>query len=335
MPVLRRILATLPILFGAAVFTFVLTRVLPGDAAAFLASGQASAEEIAALRSQLGLDRPMHLQLLDYLARLAQGDWGQSFTTGQPVAMDLLQRLPASLELSLFAFALALAIGVPLGIAAALQPGRASDHLCRAVCTAGSCAPTFVVGLVLIYLLYFSLGWAAEPIGRLDSMLAPPPLHTGFLLIDTALAADWPAWRSAFAHLLLPGISMALFSVAPLARITRSSMLAVLSSDFMRTTRALGLPQRQALVTYALRNAMLPVLTTMGLVFSYMLGANVVIEKLFAWPGIGSYAIDALMSADHAPVQGFVLLVAVLFSLVNLLVDLLGQWADPRSRGSA
>ncbi|MDM0059065.1 ABC transporter permease [Variovorax fucosicus] len=334
MLILRRVLATLPILFGAAVFTFMLTRVLPGDAASFLASGQASAEEISALRAQLGLDQPLHLQLLGYLGQLARGDWGQSFTTGQPVVTDLLQRLPASLELSLIAFALALAIGVPLGVAAALRPGHWIDHLCRAVCTAGSCAPTFVVGLLLIYAFYFLLGWAAEPIGRLDAMLAPPPVHTGFLLIDAAWAGDAPAWRSAFGHLLLPGVSMALFSIAPLARITRSSMLGVLSSDFMRTARALGLPRRQTVVAYALRNALLPVLTTLGMVFSYMLGANVVIEKLFAWPGIGSYALDALMSADHAPVQGFVLLVAVLFSLVNLLVDLLGQWADPRSAGA-
>ncbi|MFT4266863.1 MAG: ABC transporter permease [Xenophilus sp.] len=331
MPILRRLLATLPILFGAAVFTFVLTRVLPGDAAAFLASGQASPQEIAALRTQLGLDQPLHVQLLDYLARLARGDWGQSFTTGQPVAADLLQRLPASLELSLFAFALALAIGLPLGLAAALRPGRWPDQLCRAVCTAGSCAPTFVVGLLLIYALYFRLGWAAEPVGRLDTLLAPPPVATGFLLIDAALARDGAAWRSALAHLLLPGLSMALFSVAPLARVTRSAMLSVLGSDFMRTANALGLPRAQVVLAYGLRNALLPVLTTLGLVFSYMLGANVVIEKLFAWPGIGSYALDALMNADHAPVQGFVLLVAVVFSLVNLGVDLLGQWADPRA----
>ena len=331
MLILRRILATLPILFGAAVFTFILTRVLPGDPAAFLASGQASAEEIAALRTQLGLDQPLHAQLLDYLARLARGDWGQSFTTGQSVITDLLQRLPASLELSLFAFALALAIGLPLGLAAALRPGRWPDHLCRAVCTTGSCAPTFVVGLLLIYAFYFRLGWAAEPVGRLDALLAPPPGVTGFLLIDAALAGDGAAWRSALSHLLLPGLSMALFSVAPLARVTRSAMLSVLGSDFIRTAHALGLPGSQVVLGYALRNALLPVLTTLGLVFSYMLGANVVIEKLFAWPGIGSYALDALMAADHAPVQGFVLLVAIVFSLVNLGVDLLGQWADPRS----
>lgn len=331
MQILRRLLATLPILFGAAVFTFVLTRVLPGDAASFLASGQASADEIAALRTRLGLDQPLHVQLLDYLVRLAHGDWGQSFTTGQPVISDLLQRLPASLELSLFAFAITLAIGLPLGLAAALRPGRWPDHLCRALCTAGSCAPTFVVGLLLIYAFYFRLGWAAEPVGRLDALLAPPPTLTGFLLLDAALARDGAAWRSALAHLLLPGLAMASFSVAPLARVTRSSMLAVLGSDFMRTARALALPPWRIALAYGLRNALLPVLTTLGLVFSYMLGANVVIEKLFAWPGIGGYALDALMSADHAPVQGFVLLVAIVFSLVNLGVDLLGQWADPRS----
>lgn len=335
MLLLRRLLATLPILLGAAVFTFVLTRVLPGDAAAALASGQASAEEIAALRAQLGLDRPLHLQLLDYLARLAHGDWGQSFTTGQAVATDLLQRLPASLELGLFAFVLALLAGLALGVAAALRPGRWPDRLCRAVSTLGSCAPTFVVGLLLVYVFYFRLGWAAEPVGRIGALLVPPPTVTGFLLVDTALAGDGAAWRSALSHLLLPALSMALFAVAPLARVTRSALLGVLGSDFIRTAQALGLPGHQVVLGYALRNALLPVLTTLGLVFSYMLGANVVVEKLFAWPGIGSYALDALMAADPAPVQGFVLLVAILFSGVNLLVDLVGQWADPRSAGGA
>lgn len=328
--IVRRMLATLPIVLGAAVFTFLLTRVLPGDAASFLASGQATPAEIAQLRQSLGLDRPLPEQLLHYLAQLARGDWGQSFTTGQPVTADLLQRLPASLELTFFAFGLALITGIPLGVAAATRPGSWIDHLCRAIGTAGSCAPTFVVGLLLIYTFYFLLGWAAEPIGRIDALVAPPPTRTGFLLIDALLAGDGTAWRSALSHLMLPGISMALFSVAPLARITRSAMLSVLASDFMRTARALGLPRTRVLFGYALRNALLPVLTTLGMVFSYMLGANVVIEKLFAWPGVGSYALDALMASDPAPVQGFVLLIATLFALVNLLVDLAGAAADPR-----
>ncbi|MDM0035160.1 ABC transporter permease [Variovorax sp. J22P271] len=328
--IVRRLLATVPILIGAAVFTFFLTRVLPGDAASFLASGQATPAEVAQLRQSLGLDRPLPEQLLHYLAQLARGDWGRSFTTGQAVTADLLQRLPASLELTFFAFGLALATGIPLGVAAATRPGSWIDHLCRAIGTAGSCAPTFVVGLLLIYAFYFLLGWAAEPIGRIDALVAPPPTRSGFLLVDALLAGDGAAWRSALSHLLLPGLSMALFSVAPLARITRSAMLAVLASDFMRSARALGLPRRRVLFGYALRNALLPVLTTLGMVFSYMLGANVVVEKLFAWPGIGSYALDALMASDPAPVQGFVLLVATLFALVNLLVDLAGAAADPR-----
>lgn len=327
-----RVLAAVPVLFGAAVFTFLLTRVLPGDPAAFLASGpQAGPEEIAALRHQLGLDRSLPDQLWHYLGALARGDWGQSFLTGQPVLVDLVQRLPASVELASAGLLLAVLAGLPLGAAAALRPGSAIDHACRAVCTAGSCMPPFVTGLVLIAVFYVGLGWAAEPVGRLG-FAAPPPTHTGLLLVDAAIAGDWEAWRSALARLVLPATSLALFSLAPLARIARASLLAVLSSDYLRTARALALPAPVLLGGYAFRNALLPVLNTLGLVFSYMLGASVVVEKLFAWPGIGSYAMDALLAADHAPVQGFVLSVAAVFVLVNLAVDLLAAALDPRAR---
>lgn len=328
----QRGLQAVPVLLGAALFTFVLTRVLPGDPAAFLASGPgAGPEAVEAIRHQLGLDRPLHEQLVRYLLDLARGDWGQSFTTGQPVLSDLLQRLPASLELTLLAFALTLLMGLSLGTAAALRPGSWRDHLCRACCSVGSCLPAFVGGLCLIQLFYAQLGWAPEPIGRFDMVLTPPPTRTGFLLIDTLLVGDLAGWRVAAGHLLLPALAMALFSLAPLARVTRASLLAVLGSEPLRTATALGLPRRQ-IVQYALHNALLPILTTLGLVFSYMLGANVVVEKLFAWPGIGSYALDALMAADHAPVQGFVLLVAALFVAVNLGIDLLYGMVDPRTR---
>ncbi|MBP6895489.1 MAG: ABC transporter permease [Pseudacidovorax sp.] len=332
---LRRLAAAPPVLLAAAVFTFLLMRWLPGDPAAVLASGQATPQELAALRTQLGLDRPLAEQLLHYLADLARGDWGQSLLTGQPVLSDLLARLPATLELTGFAFAITVVFGLPLGVAAALRPQGWPDRLCRWVTTAGGCAPTFVVGLLLIQLFYVLAGWAAEPIGRIDPALELPPLRSGLLLVDAALAGDAAAWRSALGHLLLPGVSMALFSLAPLARITRSAMLTALASDYLRSARALGLPARQVVLDYALRGALLPVLTTLGMVFSYMLGANVVVEKLFAWPGIGSYALDALMAADRAPLQGFVLLVALLFTAVNLAVDLLALAVDPRARGLA
>lgn len=326
-----RVLTTLPILLGTVVFTFLLTHVLPGDPAAFLASGpNAGPEEIAQIRSRLGLDQPLHTQLQRYLEALLHGDWGLSHTTGQPVLVDLWQRLPATLELTFVAFALTLAVALPLGSAAALRPGSAWDRACTLLTVGGSCMPSFVIALLLIYVFYFLLGWAPEPTGRIDAMLAPPPQATGFLLVDSVLAARWDGLASAAGRLLLPSVAMAFFSLAPVARLTRASLLGVLRSDPVRTSRALGLPRR-AVLAGALHLALLPVVTSAGMVFSYMLSANVVIEKVFAWPGIGSYALDALMAADHAPLQGFVLLVALLFVGVNLLVDLLHARIDPRA----
>jgi ABC-type dipeptide/oligopeptide/nickel transport system permease component len=333
--VAARMLAALPVLAGAVVFTFLLTHVLPGDPAAFLASGpSAGPEEIAQIRARMGLDQPLPVQLWHYLAALAQGDWGQSHTTGQPVWTDLRQRLPATLELTFVAFTLTLAVALPLGAAAALRPRSIWDRACTLLTVGGSCMPTFVIALLLVYVFYFLLGWAPEPTGRIDAMLAPPPAVTGFLLVDSLLAGRADAFASAAGRLLLPAVAMALFSLAPLARLMRASLLGVLRSDPVRTARALGLPRRAVLAS-ALHLALLPVVTGAGMVFSYMLSANVVIEKVFAWPGIGSYALDALLASDHAPLQGFVLLVALLFVGVNLGVDLLHGRIDPRAGSQA
>jgi len=330
--VLKRILAVLPVLAGAVLFTFVIMRVLPGDPAAMLASGPGSGpEEVAALRRQLGLDRPLAEQLVLYVGDIARGDLGRSFTTGEPVVRDLLQRLPASLELTFSALLLAVATALPLGIAAALRPGSVIDHACRLVATVGTSLPAFVVGLGLIYAFYFALGWAPEPIGRLDGWMDPPAAVTGFVLVDSALAGDGPAFLSGLRHLVLPSITMALFALAPLARITRGAMLDLLSSDFIRTARSLGLSRWTILVHYALRNALIAIVTALGMVFSTMLGANVLVEKVFAWPGVSSYAIDALMSSDYAPVQGFVLVVAGIFAAANLVIDIVYGLVDPRA----
>jgi peptide/nickel transport system permease protein len=324
-------MSSLPALFGVVVFTFLLMRVLPGDPAVFFASGpQAGPEEIAMIRQQMGLDKPVPQQLVLYLGDLGQGNLGRSLTTGQPVLADLRNRLPASLELTFTALLLALLTAVPLGVAAALRPGSLVDHLVRFICALGVCVPTFVSGLLLIYVFYYLLGLAPDPTGRIDIFLTPPPRITGFLLIDFALAGDWEGWSAAARQLVLPAFTMALFVVAPLARMTRASMLASLGSDFIRTAKSLGLSGRKVIVTYALRNAILPVLTIAGIVFSTMLGANVLVEKVFSWPGVASYALDALLSSDYAPVQGFVLLMAVIFVFVNLTVDVLYGIADPR-----
>jgi peptide/nickel transport system permease protein len=327
----QRLVLSLPALLGVVVVTFMLMRVLPGDPAVFFASGpSAGQQEIEDLRRQMGLDRPIPVQLIRYLGEVATGDLGRSLTTGQPVLQDIGRRLPASLELTFTALLIALLLSVPLGVAAALRPGSMVDHAVRMVCTLGVCVPTFVSGLLLIYVFYYLLGWAPDPTARLDIFASTPPDITGFYLIDFALTGDWDGWRAALAQLALPAFSMALFVLAPLARMTRASMLAVLGSDFIRTAHALGLPRRRIIVGYALRNALLPVLTITGIVFSTMLGANVLVEKVFSWPGVASYALDALLASDYAPVQAFVLLMAIIFVLVNVAIDILYGVADPR-----
>lgn len=326
----RRLLGAIPSLFAVIVVTFVIMRLLPGDPAAFFAGAAATEEAVAQIRTQLGLDESMFRQFWIYLQALAQGDMGRSFTTGQPVTTDLLERLPASLELTLLGLAMAIMVGLPLGILAATRPNSWVDHLCRLLTTSGVCLPTFFTGLVLIYIFYYLLGWAPAPMGRLDLFSSPPDKVTGFYLIDSLLMGDWELFNSALAQLILPAITLGLFALAPLARMTRAGLLGVLNSDFIRTAHANGLPRHVILLSYALRNTLLPVINTMGMVFSYLLGINVLVEKVFAWPGVGSYALEALMASDYSPVQGFVLAIAVLYVLLNLTVDLTCSLIDPR-----
>ena len=328
--ILKRLLAALPNLAGVIVVTFLLTRAIPGDPAAYFAGASATTEAVEQIRQQLGLDRPLLEQFFRYVADLARGDLGLSLTTGQPVLQELMARLPASLELVLLALLLACAVAIPLGVAAATRPGSWIDQLARLVTTAGVSLPTFFTGLLLAYVFYFLLGWAPSPLGRLDPMFSPPPTVTGLYLVDAALAGDRALWWAAAKQLVLPVLTMAIFVLAPIARMTRASMLAVLSSDFVRTARASGLSRGTVLVRYALRNALLPVVTTLGMVFGFMIGSSVVIEKVFGWPGVGSYAIDALTASDYAPVQGFVLAMGILFVLLNLLIDVLYVVIDPR-----
>ena len=326
----QRLLGALPNIAGVVVITFILTRALPGDPAAYFAGGAATQEAVDQVREQLGLNKPLVEQFFAYLGALARGDLGLSLTTGRPGLQELLARLPASLELVLIALLAACAVALPLGVLAATRPGSWIDQLCRILTTAGVSLPTFFTGLLLAYVFYFLLGWAPSPLGRLDPMFSPPPAITGFFVIDGLLAGDPALAWAAAKQLVLPVATMALFVLAPIARMTRASMLAVLSADFVRTARASGLSSGTVLVTYALRNALLPVVTTLGMVFGFMLGSSVIVEKVFAWPGVGSYAIDALTASDYAPVQGFVLAMGILFVLLNLLVDVLYVLIDPR-----
>ncbi|WP_306140618.1 ABC transporter permease [Roseibium sp. MMSF_3412] len=325
-----RITHAIPVILGVVVVSFLLTRALPGDPAVYFAGAAADEESIAEIRTALGLDKPLYEQFIIYAGDVATGDLGNSLSTGQPVLEDLANRLPASLELTLTALLLSCSIAIPLGVLAATRPGSAVDHLCRVLVTAGVSLPTFFTGVVLIYVFYYLLGIAPSPLGRLDFIYIEPDHVTGFYLIDAAIAGDWETWLGALKQLVLPAATLALFTLAPLARMTRAAMLSALSSDYIRTARAAGLTEDKVLFTYAFRNALLPVITTLGMVFSFTLGANVLVEKVFAWPGIGSYAVEALVVSDYAAVQGFVLAMALLFVALNLVIDLTYTLIDPR-----
>ena len=328
----KRVASAIPSLIGVVIVTFLLTRVLPGDTATYFAGPAATPAAIAEIRQKLGLDLPLIVQFWNYVTDLVRGNLGTSLTTGQPVVKEIAARLPASGELTLIGLVLALAIALPLGVLAALRQGSWIDHLCRIVATAGVSLPVFFTGLLFVYVFYFLLGWAPAPLGRLDVFSSAPPEVTGFYLIDSVIARDFGTFRAAAAQLALPAITLAVFSLAPIARITRASMLSVLGSEFIRTARAAGLEPSTVVIRYALRNALLPIVTTLRMVFSFLLGANVLVEKVFAWPGIGSYAVEALIASDYAPVQGFVLAMAILYVLLNLCIDLLYSVIDPRVR---
>ena len=240
--------------------------------------------------------------------------------------------MPASAELTLLGLIVSMRSRCRSASSRRRGPDSLIDHTCRVVTTAGVSLPVFFTGLILVYVFYYLLGWAPAPLGRLDVFFSPPPQVTGFYLIDSLIAGDLELFWPSLKQLILPALTLGIFSLAPIARMTRASMLAVLASDFVRTARASGLSPYTVIVTYAFRNAMIPVVTTLGMVFSFLLGANVLVEKVFAWPGIGSFAVEALIASDFAPVQGFVLTMAIMYVALNLIIDILYGLIDPRVR---
>ena len=329
----NRVLTALPSLVGVVIVTFLLARALPGDPAAYYAGSSATPASIAQIRAQLGLDKPLIAQFGDYVQRLAHGDLGHSVSSGQSVLADLSTRLPASAELTLAALGFALLIGLPLGVLAALRQGSWIDHVCRVVVSVGAAFPTFFVALMFVFVFYYELGIAPEPLGRFNEVYHTlPAAHPGFLVIDSIIAGDPEALWATLAQLVLPAASLGLFALAPIARVARAAMLEALGSDYVRTARAMGLSSAKVSLGYALRNAMLPIVNVLGMVFSFLLGANVLVEQVFAWPGIGAYAVNAVIASDYAAVQGFVLMMAALYVGLNLLVDIAVAALDPRVR---
>ena len=329
--ILRRLMSVVPTLFGVTLISFFLTYTLPGNPALVKAGPLATPEYLAEIERKMGLDQPVWVQYGRYVGGLFRGDLGESSATGRPVLQDFLQRLPATLELTLASLILAVLIGVPLGVLSAVHRDTIVDHLGRIVGVAGVAMPTFWTGLLFIYVFFYVVGWAPPPLGRLASGLSPPTSITGLYVIDSLLTANWPALWSSLGQLALPAFTLAFSVMAPLARMVRATMPEILQSDYITAAWAAGLPRRRV-IGDALRNALITVVTTIGVVFGFLMAGNAVVETVFAWPGIGHYAVTALMTKDSGPIQSFVLFVAVMYVIVNLAVDLLYGLVDPRVR---
>lgn len=329
--IVRRIGGLILVMVGVSIITFALAQLVPVDPAAAALGGNAREEQIAAYREQLGLDRPVVEQYLNYVSRLLQGDFGNSIRTRRPVADDLRDFLPATLELSLAALLVSLFLGIPLGMAAALRRNSWVDALARLLALIGGSIPIFYLGLLLISIFYRQLQWLPGP-GRLDSTMNPPDTITGLYSVDALLTGNWEVLGNSLYHLILPAITLGYFSTAVLLRMTRSAMLEVLSQDYVRTARAKGLGYRVVVWRHALRNALPPVLTTIGVTFGSLLSGAVLTETIFNWPGLGRYATTSVTSLDFPAVMGVTLVAAIVYPLVNTLVDISYTFVDPRIR---
>jgi peptide/nickel transport system permease protein len=326
---LRRTVTLVITLLGIMVVTFFISLVIPVDPLASIAGPQAPQETVDRLRVLYGFDQPVYVQFGRYMNRLFHGNLGTSFQTGRPVLDDILHYFPATIELASLALILSIVVGIPLGVLSAVYRNSPVDHFSRILSLIGVSMPVFWLGLVLLLIFYFKLGWFPEP-GRLDIMLIEPTRVTGFLLIDSLLARDFEVFWDALKHLALPAAVLGLYGLAGIARIVRSSMLDVLSQEYIKTARIKGLNEFLVLTRHALRNALIPAVTVIGLTYGGLLEGSVLTETIFAWPGLGRYLATAFLTLDLNAVVGGTMLVALTYCLVNLGVDLVYAFLNPK-----
>ncbi len=326
----KRILLLIPILLGISIITFAITHIIPGDPLYILLSPYAKVEDVQKARIKLGMDKPLYVQYGIYLNDVLHGDLGYAYRTRKPVIDDIKQRFPATFELTTLSLFLAVVVGVPLGVQAAVHRDTWYDHIIRIISVGGVSIPIFWTGVVLIYILYFKLHIAPPPLGRMGFGDIPPHTITGLYILDSILTRNWTALGTSLKYIALPAITLSFAMLAPIMRITRNSMLEVLNSNYVRTARSLGLTPNTVVYRDALRNALLPVVTSIGQILGWSLGGEVLVEVVFSWPGLGYYTVNSILNTDYAPVQGFVLLSATIYVLVNLVVDLIYTAIDPR-----
>ena len=323
----------LPLRVGMTLISFIVSHTLPADPVG-ANLGQRSMEDpaiVAAFRAQWGLDRPLPEQYLTYVNNLLHGDLGMSIRTHMPVADDLSRYLPASAELAIIATLVGTLIGIPFGVVSAVRRNQWIDHVVRGVSLIGVSSPVFWLGLIALYIFYFRLGWLPGP-GRLDVGMAEPTHITGMYTFDSLFTGNWAVLAASLRHLILPGLVLASVYLGLVTRMTRSSMLEVLSADYVRTARGKGLRPRSVIYRHALGNALIPTITVLGLAFGDVLAGTVLTETIFSWPGIGRYAYQSAVTLDFPAIMGVSLVIAAVFITVNLATDLAYVLLDPRLR---
>lgn len=327
---LKRLLQVIPVLLGISLLVFTLLHLIPGDPAITMLGDRATPEQIEALRDRMGLNQPLPLQYSAFLGRLLNLDFGTSIFTGVPIWQEVKLRWPATFELSLVSMLIALILGIPAGAIASVRKNSLIDNLSMSGSLLGVSMPVYWIGLLLVYLFAVHLQWL-PPSGRmgLDASAIFEPI-TGFFILDACIQGNWSALQDILAHLILPAMTLSTIPLATVARITRSAMLEVLHQNYIRTARAKGLSEFAVIAIHALKNALLPVMTIVGLEFGSLLGGAILTETIFSWPGIGTWIYEGISQRDYPVVQGGVIFVAVVFVLINLLVDLSYGVLDPR-----
>jgi peptide/nickel transport system permease protein len=329
--VLHRIAVVVPSLFGLLVLTFVLIHLVPADPAAILAGDNATPEQMQVIRHRFGLDQPLPIQFLTYLNHAVHLDFGESAYSRRPVAQDIAQRLPATLELVFVSLLIATLVGIPLGTIAATHHNRLPDFAVRVATVAATAVAAFWLAIMLQLLFAMMLHWLPLR-GRLGDDIAPPAAITRFYLIDSLLTLRFDAFADALRHIALPALTLSLGSIATIARFTRAGMLEVLQKDFVLYTRAVGVTRRRLVWIYVLRNAVSAAVTQIGLLFGSLIAGGVVVESIFDWPGIGSYAVSSILSADDKAVLAVTLVIGLIYCIVNTVVDVVLGLIDPRMR---
>ena len=329
--ILRRIALLIPTLLGLSILTFSIARIVPGDPVGLAAGPQATEEIKAALRRELGLDQPLPIQYINYMTGLFRGDWGESLYTRRSVIGDLRTFWPATLELTTAAVFIATVLGVPAGVISAMYRNRLPDHVARVLSLFFVSFPSFWLAMIFQTWFGLELGWF--PISkRLPVLVAPPPATTGLFLVDSLIQLDFETFLVSFRHLFIPALVLSFGAFASITRITRASMVEALEKDFVRMERAIGIPYRVIIFKYVLRNALIATITVISLNFGWLMAGAILIETIFDWPGLGLYAVKASLSLDFQPIMGIAILYGIVFSIVNILTDIVYGILDPRIR---